>query len=73
MLDPAKARFHGDMLLLIRLEHLGIRTHLWPYSGGQDGPPVRVLGRDQGLWVHDQAIADLDLECLRLRRTAYGP
>ena len=70
MLEPAKARFHGDMLLLIRLEHLGIRTHLWPYSGGQDGPPVRVLGRDQGLWGHDQAIADLDLGCLRLRRTA---
>ena len=58
------------MLFLIRLEPLGIRTHLWRYRGGEDGPPVRVLGRDAGLWVHDQAIADLDLGRLGLRRTA---
>ncbi len=70
ILDPAKARFHGAMLFLIRLENLGIRTHRWPHSGGQDGPPVHVLGGDQGLCVHDQAIADLDLGCLGLRRTA---
>ena len=31
---------------------------------------MRVLGGDQRLWVHDQTIADLDLGCLGLRRTA---
>ena len=49
ILAPAKARFHRDMLFLIRLEHLGIRTPLGLYRGGQDRPPVHVLGRDQGL------------------------
>jgi hypothetical protein len=48
-------------LFLIRLEQLSIRTPLWSYRGGQDGPPVRVLGGDQGLWVYDEAIADLHL------------
>ena len=70
ILDPAKAWFYGGILLLIGLEYLGIRTHLWLHRGGQDGPPVSVLGGDQRLWVHDQAIADLDLGCLGLRRTA---
>ena len=70
MLDPAKARFHGDMLFLIRLEQLGIRTPLWSHRGGQDGPPVRVLGGDQGLWVHDEAITDRNLGCFGLRWTA---
>jgi len=28
ILDPAKTRFHRDMLFLIRLEHLDIRTLL---------------------------------------------
>jgi hypothetical protein len=46
ILDPAKARFHGEMLFLIRLEHLGICTPLWPQRGRQDGPPMRVLGGD---------------------------
>ena len=55
--DPTKARFHRDMLFLIRLEHLGICTHRWLQRGRQDGPPVCVLGRDQGLWGHDQARA----------------
>ena len=49
ILDPAKARFQRDMLFLIRLEHLGIRTLLWPHCRGEDSPPVRVLGGDQGL------------------------
>ena len=57
MLDPATARFHRDMLFLIRLEHLGIRTPFWLHRGGQDRPPVHVLGGDQGLWGHDEAIA----------------
>jgi hypothetical protein len=36
------------MLFLIRLEQLGIRTHLWPYRGRQDRPPVRTLGGGPG-------------------------
>jgi hypothetical protein len=70
ILDPAKARFHRDMLLLIRLEQLGIRTPLWPHRGRENSPPVRILGGNQGLGVHPEAIAALDLRCLRLRRTA---
>ena len=58
------------MLFLIRLEQLGIRTPLWSHRGGQDGPPVRVLGGDQGLWVHDEAITDRNLGCFGLRWTA---
>jgi hypothetical protein len=34
ILDPAKARFSRDMLFLIRLEQLGIRTPLWSHRGG---------------------------------------
>jgi len=49
ILDPAKARFHGDVLFLICLEQLGIRTPFWPHRGREDGPPVRVLGGHQGL------------------------
>src|SRR5262245_58769879 len=70
ILDPAKARFHRDRLFLIRLTYLGIRTRLWSHRGGQHGPSVRVLGGDQRLWVHDEAIADLHLGCFGLRRTA---
>lgn len=70
VLDPAKARFHRDMLFLIRLEHLDIRTLLGPQCGGQDRPPMCLLSGKQGLWVHDQAIADLNLGNLGLRRTA---
>src|SRR5262247_1976315 len=69
LLDPAKARFHGAMLFLIGLEQLGIRTPFWPHRGREDGPPVRVLRGHQGLWVYPEAIADLDLRDLRLRRT----
>src|SRR5919109_597498 len=31
---------------------------------------MRILGGGQGLWVPDQTIADRDLGCLGLRRTA---
>src|SRR5919108_1476660 len=31
---------------------------------------MRILAGDQGLWVHDQTIADRALGCLGLRRTA---
>ena len=58
------------MVLLIRLEYLGIRTPLGPHRSGQDSPPVSILGGDQGLWVPDQTIADRDLGGLGLRRTA---
>jgi hypothetical protein len=57
-------------LCLLRLEHLGIRTPFWRQRGGQARPPVPILGGDQGLWGHAEAIANLDLRCLRLRRTA---
>jgi hypothetical protein len=70
ILDPAKARFHGDVLFLIGLEQLGIRTLLRRHRGGQDSPPRHVLGGNQGLSRHDQAIADFDLRGLGLRRTA---
>jgi hypothetical protein len=70
MLDPAQARFHREMLFLIRLEPLGIRTHCWPQRRGQDGPPLRLLGGHQGLPVHHEAIMRLDLGRLGLRRTA---
>src|SRR5262245_24717488 len=69
ILDPAKARFHGDVLFLICLEQLGIRTPFWPHRGREDGPHVRVLRGHQGLWVYPEAIAALDLRDLRLRRT----
>src|SRR5262245_2382835 len=58
------------MLFLIRLEQLGIRTHLWPQRSRQDRPAVHVLRRDQGLWVYDEAIANLNLRGFGLRRTA---
>ena len=70
ILDPAKAWFHRDRLLLIRLEHLDIRTRLGPQRGRQDRPPVRVRGRDHSRCGHAQPIADLDLGHLGLRRTA---
>ena len=70
ILDPAKAWFHRDVLFLVRLEHLGIRTLLGPQGGRQDSPSVRVLSGAQGLWAHAEAIADLNLGSLRLRRTA---
>ena len=70
MLAPATARFHGDMLFLIGLEHLGIRPDFWPPRGGQDGPPMRLLGGGESLWGHDEAIADLDRRGFGLRRTA---
>jgi hypothetical protein len=74
ILDPAKAWLYRDMLLLIGLEDLRIRTHFWLYRRGQDRPPVRVRGGDQDLPVYDEAIADLDLGPLGLRWTAaLGP
>src|SRR4029453_1294524 len=74
VLDPTKARFYRDMLFLIGLQDLRLRTHLGLHRRGQDGPSVRVLGGDQGLPVHDEAIADLDMGPLGLRRTAApGP
>ena len=69
-LDPATTRFHRDMVFLIRLEPLDIRPLLSPQGGGQDGPPLRVFRGAQGLWAHDQAIADLHLGDLGLRRPA---
>jgi hypothetical protein len=33
ILDPAKARFYRDVLFLICLEQLGIRTPFWLYRG----------------------------------------
>src|SRR5215471_1982156 len=57
------------MLFLIGLEYLGVRTHLWPQRRGQDGPPVRIIGGDQGHAVRHEAIAHLDLGHLSLRRT----
>ena len=69
-LAPAPARCHRARVLLRRLAPLGLRTPLWPSRGGPDGPPVRVLVRDQGLWGPNQALADLDRGGLRLRRTA---
>jgi hypothetical protein len=58
------------MLFLIRLEHLDICTLLCPQCGGQNRPPLRVRRREQGLWVHPQAIADFHLGGVGLRRTA---
>src|SRR4029450_12040654 len=68
--DPAKAWFHGDMLLLIRLEYLDIRPHRRPQRRGQDRPPLRLVGGNHGLWGHDEPIADGDRGWLRLPRTA---
>ena len=48
MLAPAHARCHRGMVLLIRLEDLGSWTRCGPPGGGQDGPPVRLLGGAQG-------------------------
>jgi hypothetical protein len=70
MLAPTKAWFHRALLFLIRLEPLGIRTPFWRHRGREDGPPVRILGWDEGLRVHDKARADLDLGRRGLRRTA---
>jgi hypothetical protein len=67
---PAQARCHRAMLLLIRLEPLGIRPPLWPHRGRQDRPPGRLLGGPQGLWGPPKARAALALRALRLRRTA---
>src|SRR5512138_664278 len=57
------------MLFLIRLEQLGICTLLGWYRRGQDSPAVSLCGGDQGLCMHGQTIADLDLACLGLRWT----
>ena len=70
MRAPAPARFHRDMVFLICLEPRGIRTDCWPHGGGQDRPPLRILGGSEGLWGHDAARAGLDLGCVGLRRTA---
>jgi len=70
MLAPTTAWFHRAMLCLIRLEQLGIRTPFWRHRGREDGPPVRILGWDEGLRGHDKARADRDLGRRGLRRTA---
>jgi hypothetical protein len=49
ILAPAKAGFHRDVLFLLGLEYLSIRTHVWRYCGRQDGPSMRVLGGHQHL------------------------
>ena len=70
ILAPANAGCHRDLLFLIGLEYLGICTHVWRHCGRQDGPSMRVLGRNQPLWGYGKPIADLDLRCLGLRRAA---
>ena len=70
LLAPAQARLHRDVLCLICLKQLAIRTPCWPHRGHEDGPAGRVLGGHQGLCVPPEAIAALDLGCLRLRRPA---
>src|SRR5262249_7482289 len=70
ILDPAKAWFHREVLFLICLEQLRIRTPLGSHRGGQDGSAMRVLRGDQSLWGHDEAIADLHLGYFGLRWTA---
>ena len=73
-LEPAPARFHRARLCRIRLEPLGLRTHVWPQRRGQDGPPLRLRGGPQGLPVHPAALRRLDLGRLGLRRpAASGP
>ena len=58
------------MLLLIRLEPLGIRTPLWPHRGRSDRPPVRILGGHPGLWGPTKAICGARPEGPAPRRTA---
>jgi hypothetical protein len=70
ILAPATARFHRDMLCLLRLEPLDIRTRFCPQGGGQARPPLRVLRGEPGLWGHTEARAGLNLGGRGLRRTA---
>ena len=70
MLAPAPPRCHGAMVCLSSLEHRGIHTDFWPPRGGQDAPPRRRRGGGEGLWGHDEALADRALRGGGLRRTA---
>jgi hypothetical protein len=49
ILAPTQAGGDGDMLRLLGLEHLSIRTFLGLQRSRQDRPAVHVLRRDQGL------------------------
>jgi hypothetical protein len=59
MLDPAKARFHGGVWVLIGLENLHIRTALSAYRRGPSRPPLVLFRIGPGLNLHRQAIARL--------------
>jgi hypothetical protein len=73
MLAPAQAWFHRDVLFLIGLEQLSIRTPCGAHRGGQDGPALRVRRGDQRRGVHAAAIAALNLGYFGLRWTASTP
>src|SRR5712691_1169448 len=68
--DPTTAWFSRGILLSIGLQNLGIRTPLSPYSRRQDEPPLLVLGPLQSRALNFQAIVDLFLRLLRLRRAS---
>ena len=70
MRDPAPARFHRAMLLLIRLEQLGICALSGCIVVTRTVHPACPRRGRAGPRVHAQAIADFDLGCLSLRRTA---
>jgi hypothetical protein len=70
VLDPAKARFHGRLLLLIGLENLGIRTDLSAHRRGEHRPPISFFGLVQGLDLHGAARARLCRGRGGLRRTS---
>ena len=56
ILDPAKARFHRGVLLLIGLEHLGIRTGVHAYRRRQHRPAIVLLQVEQTLHLYHKAI-----------------
>src|SRR5215510_13324261 len=60
ILEPAKTRFHGGILVLIGLENLPIRTALLAYRRSQDRPPIVLFRIGQGLNLNRQAIARLE-------------
>jgi hypothetical protein len=57
ILAPAKAGGHSRVLLLLGLEHLGIRTGLRTHRRGQHGPAIVLLQMGPGVALDAQAIA----------------
>jgi hypothetical protein len=59
LLAPAQAVFHRGVVLLLGLEHLGIRTRLRAHGRGQHRPPMVLLSVAQGCNLACQARARL--------------